>query len=63
MHWPAVTVRAIAAIEGAAEEHVLGADEDGGAFGVDVPLAAVLTAHEDVNTDFSSAVFRFIIPI
>ena len=46
VHGPAVAGHAVAAIEGAAEEHVLGADEDGVFFGVDVPVTGVLAAHE-----------------
>ena len=39
------------AAEGAGEEHILGAGEDGGLFGVEIPFAAgvidVFAAHED----------------
>jgi len=38
MHGPAVAGHAVAAVEGAGEEHVLGADEDGGLFGVEIPF-------------------------
>ena len=51
MHRPAVAAHAIAAVEGAAEEHVLCADEDGWFLRVEIPIAAgfveFLAAHED----------------
>ena len=50
MHRPAVAAHAVAAVQGAGEQHVLRADEDGFALGVDVPFASVFAAHEDDRT-------------
>lgn len=51
VYGPAVAGHAVAAVEGAGEEHVLGADEDGGLFGVEVPVALgggeVFASHKD----------------
>ncbi len=51
MHGPAVAGHAVAAVEGAGEEHVLGADEDGGFFEVEVPVFGcginIFAPHED----------------
>lgn len=48
---PACPSGRVAAVEGAGEEHVLGADQDGGSFWVEVPFALflgeVFAAHED----------------
>ena len=45
MHGPPKTTYAITPIEGAGKEHVLCADKNGGAFGVDVPVAVIFATH------------------
>ena len=51
MYRPAVSAHSVAAVEGAGEKHVLGADEYGVALRVNVPFASVIATHEHMNTD------------
>lgn len=55
MHGPPKTAHAITPIEGAGKEHVLGADENRVAFGVDVPVAVIFATHKQM---YGGALFR-----
>jgi len=52
LHGPARTTCGVSPVEGARKEHVLRADDDCVALGVNVPVTLVFGAHEDVHGDF-----------
>ena len=50
-HWPGAPPRAIAAVEGPRQEHVLSADQDRRALRIKPPPAGAVSAHQNVEPD------------